>query len=272
MTEKGAHYLPFIFASVAAFMTMFYMMRLMYMTFWGEPKNKEKYDHAHESPPVMTIPLVALAVLAVLAAGTMLPWKTAADTWYGQLVQRPAAAAAAETAGFPAIRHKFNELHEGMEHAAHSAHYGALGVSLAMVALGFVLAWLFYGKKKLSAERAALAIGPVYRTVVNKYYLDDFNDVVFVKGLRKFCNIMRVTVEALIDFIVNFMGYFIRFVSFTQGLVDKYIVDGLVNFWWWFSHLLAGMFRVLQTGNTKDYLGLALLGVVIIALVMLFLK
>jgi len=240
------------------------------MTFWNEPKNREKYDHAHESPPVMTIPLVALAVLAVIAAGTILPWQTAGDTWYADLVRKPEAAAAAETAGFPEIRHTFHELHEGMHHAAHSAHYIALGASLAMVALGFFLAWLFYGRRVFSAEKTANAIRPVYNTVINKYYMDDFNDVVFVKGLPKLCHLFRITAEAFIDFLVNFSGYFTRFTAFIHGLVDKYVVDGLVNFWWWFSHLLSGIFRVLQTGNTKDYLGMALLGAVIIALVMLF--
>jgi len=270
MAEKGAAYMPFVFASLAAFMTMFYMMRLMHMTFWGKPKNQEKYDHAHESPPVMTIPLIALAILAIFAAGTILPWQTAAETWYGDLVERPEAVVMAESAHMHDAQHEFEHLHHEMHEVHHTAHYGALGASLSMVVLGFFFAWLFYGKKVLSAEKVATAIRPVYKTVVNKYYLDDFNDVVFVRGLRKFCNLLKITIEAAIDFLVNFAGYFTRFVSFTQGLVDKYIVDGMVNFWWWFSHLLASLFRVLQTGNTKDYLALALLGAVIISVLMLF--
>ncbi len=270
MTEKGAGYVPWIFATVAAFMTMFYMMRLMYMTFWGEPKNQEKYDHAHESPPVMTIPLIALAILAVLGAGTVLPWQTASDTWYAALVQRPEAVAAAVTAGMPQVTETFHHLHEGMHHAEHSAHYVALFVSLAVVAAGFALAWLFYGKKLFSAEKAAAKLRPIHKTVLNKYYIDDFNDWAFVRGLQKLCWLFKVTAEALIDFIVNFAGYLTRFVAFIHGLIDKYIVDGLVNFWWWLTHLLAGIFRVLQTGNTKDYLAIALLGAVVICLVMLF--
>jgi len=272
MTEKGAGYLPYIFSTVAAGMTMFYMMRLMYMTFWGKPKNKEKFEHAHESPPVMTIPLIALSLLALVGAGTLLPWRTAADIWYGQLVVRPESAATAVSANLPVVRETFHELYHGMEHAEHGAHYIALILSLAMVALGLLLAWLYYGKKVLSAEKTAKALGPVYRMVVNKYYLDDFNDVVFVRGLPKFCWLWKVTVEAFIDFVVNFAGYFTRFVSFVHGLVDRYIVDGLVNFWWWFFHLLSSVFRVLQTGNTKDYLGMALLGAVIIALALLFFR
>jgi NADH-quinone oxidoreductase subunit L len=270
MTEKGAAYIPWLFASIAAAMTMFYMMRLMYMTFWGEPKNQEKYDHAHESPPVMTIPLIVLAVLAIGAAGTVLPWQTAADTWYGELVPRPECVAAAPSAGLPHVEHAFHEMYHGMEHASHSAHYIALFGSLGVVAMGFFLAWLFYGRKVFSAAKAAAAIAPIHKTVLNKYYIDDFNDWAFVKGLQKFCWLWKITVEALIDFVVNFAGYFTRFVAFIHGLIDKYIVDGMVNFWWWLFHLLSSIFRVLQTGNTKDYLGLALLGAVIIALAMLF--
>ncbi len=272
MSAGAAAYVPWVFASAVACMTMFYMMRLMYMTFWGEPKNQEKFDHAHESPPVMTIPLIILAFLAIFAAGTVLPWQTAADTWYGDLVQRPDCAAMADTAQLPEVKHEFEHMYHEMHHASHTAHYVALGVSLFVVALGFVLAWLFYGKKTLSAEKTANSIGPVYRTVVNKYYLDDFNEVAFVKGLPKFCNLWKVTVEAFIDFCVNFTGYLTRFVAFIHGLIDKYVVDGLVNFWWWFTHLLSGSFRVLQTGSGKDYLALALLGAVLISLVMIFVR
>ena len=70
--------------------------------------------------------------------------------------------------------------------------------------------------------------------------------------------------------VVNFMGLLIRFISFIHGMFDKYIVDGLVNFWWWLSQTLSAIFRVAQTGSAKDYLALALLGVVVVSLIMLF--
>ena len=69
---------------------------------------------------------------------------------------------------------------------------------------------------------------------------------------------------------MNLCGLLTRGVSFFHGLFDKYVVDGLVNFWWWLSHALSGIFRVLQTGSAKDYLALALLGVVVVTLVLLF--
>ena len=294
MTKGTAAYVPFIFAASAAFMTMFYMMRLVIMTFHGKPRDLKKYEHAHESPPVMTIPLVALAILALLGAGTVLPWKTANDTWYGHLVrqewevlQEPGGAAAArimaertthlpavmaESSGMPEVAEQFGRLHEGLEHAAHSAHYIALGTSLPLVIFGFLLALGFYHWKKFDPAAWAQKLKPFYTTIVNKYYLDDFNDIVFVRGLIRFCIIIKNSLEAFIDFLVNFTGLLARFISFFHGLFDKYVVDGLVNFWWWLTQSLSGIFRVLQTGSAKDYLALALLGVVIVSLIMLFVK
>ena len=270
MAQGVAAYLPYLFATGVAAMTMFYMMRLVIMTFHGEPRDLKKYEHAHESPPVMTIPLIALAVLAIFGAGTILPWNTADDTWYADLVKAPKAAVTFETAAMPEAAQKFEHLHEGMEHAKHSAHYIALGISLCMVVFGFLLALSFYHWKKLDAAAWAKRLGPVYTTIVNKYYLDDFNDWVFVRGLIRLCVFIKKSLESFIDFLVNLTGLLVRFVSFFHGLFDKYVVDGLVNFCWWFSQGLSGIFRIVQTGSAKDYLAFALVGALVLSLIMLF--
>jgi NADH-quinone oxidoreductase subunit L len=58
----------FVVAAGGAAITAFYMFRLWYLTFAGQPRNRQRYDHAHESPPVMYRPLILLAVLAVAVA------------------------------------------------------------------------------------------------------------------------------------------------------------------------------------------------------------
>jgi NADH-quinone oxidoreductase subunit L len=58
----------FVAAAAGAALTAFYMFRLWYMTFLGRPRNEHRYEHAHESPAVMYVPLVILAVLAVAVA------------------------------------------------------------------------------------------------------------------------------------------------------------------------------------------------------------
>jgi NADH-quinone oxidoreductase subunit L len=76
----NGHYLPFILGITAAAITPFYMFRLIFMTFFGKPRDEEKFSHAHESPPSMTIPLIVLGVLSIIAAG----WQTADKGWFAK--------------------------------------------------------------------------------------------------------------------------------------------------------------------------------------------
>ncbi len=66
--EQPAHLIIFILLLLTAGVTAFYMFRVVFMTFLGVPRDQHRFDHAHESPRVMTIPLVVLAVLAVGSA------------------------------------------------------------------------------------------------------------------------------------------------------------------------------------------------------------
>ncbi len=62
--QNPVFYVLYIMGIVTAFMTAFYMFRLWFMTFTGEPRDHHTYEHAHESPAVMWVPLVILSVLA----------------------------------------------------------------------------------------------------------------------------------------------------------------------------------------------------------------
>jgi NADH-quinone oxidoreductase subunit L len=76
---KG-HYLPFILGITAAALTPFYMFRIVFLTFFGKPRDQHKFDHAHESGRAMAIPLIVLAVMSVIAAG--IPGNTADKSWF----------------------------------------------------------------------------------------------------------------------------------------------------------------------------------------------
>ena len=76
---KG-HYVPFILGITAAALTPFYMFRIVFLTFFGKPRDHHRYEHAHESGLNMTIPLMVLAVLSIVAAG----WKTASEGWFSK--------------------------------------------------------------------------------------------------------------------------------------------------------------------------------------------
>ncbi|PWB63310.1 MAG: NADH-quinone oxidoreductase subunit L [Deltaproteobacteria bacterium] len=96
------HMIFFVGALFTAGLTAFYMFRLVILTFFGEPKDHHKFDHAHESPPNMWVPLVVLAVLSFSF------WYSG---WFGTLVQKPKSVAnlAGVSAPAPAAT---------MEHAA----------------------------------------------------------------------------------------------------------------------------------------------------------
>jgi len=79
----GTHYLPFILGISAAALTAFYMFRIIFMPFTGQPRDQQKFDHAHESGWTMTVPLTILAVLSIVAAG----WKSADTGWFARFSQ-----------------------------------------------------------------------------------------------------------------------------------------------------------------------------------------
>ncbi|MFC1544379.1 NADH-quinone oxidoreductase subunit L, partial [Gemmatimonadota bacterium] len=85
------HILLPIFGFGAAMLTAFYMFRLLFMTFYGEPRDPEKYAHAHESPKVMTVPLSILGVLCFYAFFTFPSFNPfGGEGWFNHLIQKPA--------------------------------------------------------------------------------------------------------------------------------------------------------------------------------------
>ncbi|MBI1650757.1 NADH-quinone oxidoreductase subunit L [Hyphomicrobium sulfonivorans] len=148
---------------IAAFMTSFYSWRLMFMTFYGKTRaDHHTYDHAHESPPVMLVPLAVLAFGAV-AAGAATPFfiGDAQHEFWGKAI--------------------FNGEHN---HILHELHHVPTWVkwspTIAMLG-GFTIAWIYYiGKPSLPAATAR-AFGPLYRFLLNKWYFDELYNAIFVK-------------------------------------------------------------------------------------------
>ena len=84
----GINYIIPIVAFFVAGLTAFYMFRLVLLTFHGEPKNKEKYDHCHESPKAMVIPLVILSVLSLFVFYSFNPINANVG-WFAKFVPVP---------------------------------------------------------------------------------------------------------------------------------------------------------------------------------------
>jgi NADH-quinone oxidoreductase subunit L len=126
--------------------TAFYMFRLIFMTFHGEPNKKELIEDIHESPKAMTYPLILLATLSVFIFYTLPHVNPISDHgWFKELV--------VPQDSFVQDAHILSA-HE-IEDRVHHAHYPAMALSILVASLGIGLSWLMYYKKKLSADEWA---------------------------------------------------------------------------------------------------------------------
>ncbi|RMD64542.1 MAG: NADH-quinone oxidoreductase subunit L [Alphaproteobacteria bacterium] len=148
----------------AAFMTAFYSWRLLFMTFHGSPRaDAEVMAHVHESPKVMIIPLLALALGAVFAG-----W-IAVDAFVGEGRDEFWGEAILVLASNDAIE------------AAHHVPGWVKILPLIMGVSGIALAWVFYVARPDLPGRVAAAARPVYLFLYNKWYFDELYDFLFVR-------------------------------------------------------------------------------------------
>jgi NADH-quinone oxidoreductase subunit L len=148
----------FALAMITVFMTAFYMFRVVFMTFGGEYRGggEDAHGQPHESPPVMVMPMVVLAILAVVSGF----WNVTGD--FGALFGH------GQTQGFA------------------GGFFGILGhslpwISLILAGLGILLAYAMYSAKWLSVERVGAMFKHLYTLFLHKYWLDELYEQVIVK-------------------------------------------------------------------------------------------
>lgn len=257
--EHPSHFLLPVIGFLCAGITAFYMFRLIFMTFHGAPRLRKAYDHAHESPWVMTVPLVVLASLTVWFLYSLNPFST--EGWFAHLVPKPASLAA------PALE---IEHVPGVEGGHGAAHYLAMLLSLVVATVGIYVSYLTYFAGRISAERWASSHPLIYRTLLNKYYFDELYSasvIRFTLALRSFLGWFDLTV---IDGLVNLTARLTVAASSWDGKLDNIVVDGAVNGTGYLVTWSGGKLRRLQAGRVQNYLILALTGIVIIFLVRAF--
>ena len=176
----------FIAAVVAAFFTAFYMFRLFFLTFTG-PEKVPQDVQVHESPKVMTYPMIVLAILAVVAGFINTPWKPALGDWMTQ---------------------GMSFAHGGHESAPFWVTILAVGISL----LGIFLSWLMYGKRSISNGNTARAFGPLYTLSYRKYFIDEIYHAIVVVPLRALGKVADLFDRYIIDGLVRLVA------SFTYGV------------------------------------------------------
>ena len=282
------HYILFIMALSAAGITAFYMFRLIFMTFFGEPRNQEMHDMAHESPLSMTVPLLILAVLSLPVVNTL--WfnsnyvkppaqphlhapqhayhspdsKTGGQGVALSLFGVSEAVAAEEDGG-----HDTHGAHGDDGHHGHGpAHTIAMVLSICVAGLGIFLSWLFYHRRTLSAESVATTFRPIHNLFWHKYYFDEFYDGVLVALTVWKARLFAQFDGSVVDGIVNGVGVVTRdFLAVFTGAFDNRVVDGIVNRVAQITWAVGGRIRRIQTGAIQTYLFVVLAGIVLLILI-----
>jgi NADH-quinone oxidoreductase subunit L len=158
VTSLANQPIMFYLAAITVFMTAFYMFRVVFLTFGGEYRGggaEAHGGHPHESPAVMVVPMVILAILAV-------------------------------SSGWLNVTGGFNQLMgHGETHSFVEGFFGILThllpwISLVLAGLGILLAYAMYGAKWLSAELVGRIFSPFYKLFYRKYWMDELYENVIV--------------------------------------------------------------------------------------------
>ncbi|MDE2817985.1 MAG: NADH-quinone oxidoreductase subunit L, partial [Chloroflexota bacterium] len=185
----GMGYLLYALGALASFLTAVYTFRMIFLTFFGKTRMEtERFSHVHESPHVMTLPLVVLAVGAALAGFVGVPPEHGLihnylhDTFI-----------AAELAG---LVHK----------PSTTFVLGVMAVSTLIALFGILIAYSVYMRGLPAPEAVAGRVRPLHTLLVNKYFLDDFYDTVLAGGTRGVGWLFAWFDLNIVDGLVNLIG------------------------------------------------------------------
>lgn len=241
--RAGAGY-AYVLLTAGVLVTSFYSFRLMFMTFFGAPRyDQAPHDdhahhddhghqhHPHESPWVVTLPLILLAIPSIFIGGILIgPWI------FGDFFQ----SAIVMATGNPIepLREKFHGAMAMMLHA-----FLTLPFWLALA--GFILAWLFYIRYPSLPQKVTSMFPRLTRLLENKYFVDEFNQAFWVRGSLALGRMF-------------------------WGVGDRTIIDGLINGTANAANRLGLFSRRLQSGALSQYTLTILLGLVIFILFLMF--
>jgi NADH-quinone oxidoreductase subunit L len=233
-----------VVGAAAALLTAFYIIRAVAMTFYGQPRDRHIYEHAKESPAVMTVPLVALAVLSTVGGFLGLPFALKHNlmhNWLGPAV------GAHEAAGEAAAAHGA----EAAGHAAEAAGHGMslelvlLAVSVAIAVAGVWWAWQNYVVHPERAKAMGARFAGMYKVLWNKYYVDEIYDAAVVTPV-------------------------VAISRFLWKIFDVEVIDGLVNGAGKAMRGIGEYLRPIQTGLTGNYATAIMVGAILIMSYVLF--
>ncbi|MBA4348552.1 MAG: NADH-quinone oxidoreductase subunit L [Thermodesulfovibrio sp.] len=175
-----------IMGTIVAGLTAFYSFRIIWLTFFGKFRGThEQEHHLHESPKVMTIPLILLAIGAVAAGWIGIPTVLGGGNWIGHFFE--------PVLGHPHV------------HAGHDEEWMVMGISVAVALTGIFVSILFYVWKPDIPKTLGAKYKAIYTTLWNKYYIDELYDFIIVRPVKwtASCLLVDITDTKIIEGIVN---------------------------------------------------------------------
>jgi NADH-quinone oxidoreductase subunit L len=149
--DSHRSFILYVITLATVFITALYMTRLFVRTFLFETRDQHSWEHAHDAEPVMTLPLIPLAVLTVIGGFVVF-------------------SVVGEALGFPGGFGEFVFTHEAEEF---EFSWDIVILSTAMAVGGMAVGWYFWSNTAERAQRLGESLRPVYQVLVNRYYIDD---------------------------------------------------------------------------------------------------
>ncbi|MBN2289710.1 MAG: NADH-quinone oxidoreductase subunit L [Candidatus Glassbacteria bacterium] len=196
---KG-HWLLWLTGFLAAGMTAFYMFRLLFLTFFGRCRaDHETSARIHESPKVMTVPLVILAVLSALGG-------------YWGVPEVLGGAARLHHWLAPVLGNENGTFRFEAPHYSHAVEYLFMALSVAVAAGGIYAAWVFYLRRPETAGSLAGRLRICYQVLLNKYYVDEIYNIFIVQPVKLGSTYLlwKLFDVSLVDGAVNLTGRTVR--------------------------------------------------------------
>jgi NADH-quinone oxidoreductase subunit L len=208
-----------------ALMTAFYMFRMFYLTFHGEFRGTDKQlNHLHESPLIMTLPLIILAILSVIGGFVGVPEVLGGSHELGEFLS-PVFAASASL-----VPH---------HHLSHVMEYALMAASVIGVLISIAVAYFTYvSRATIPASDSAPREG-IAKASYNKFYVDELYDTLFKRPLDSLSQIF-------------------------YKVFDNAFIDGIVNGFGQLTRWSAAQFSLIQTGNVGGYLFMMVAGIILI--------
>lgn len=254
------HMLLFVLPLLTAGITTFYMFRMWLMTFTGKPRDHHVYEHAHESPAAMTVPLIVLAVFSVIVAWGQKPWDPHYSLLGDQIHHAQPSSVLADfgTLG-PAHHHAEPIVPNKDQKLSERVWADIYGHTIGNIALGIVLTAIFfafavYYWRWLDPAEAVEQFPAVHRFLLHKWYFDELYSVMLVRPSLAVAGWFRSFDLKGIDGFVHWLARAGVTVSKWGGVFDNNIVDGMANLIARVSYAVGGWFRTWQTGYIRSYI------------------